>query len=364
MADESSTSQEKTEQATPYRREESRKKGSVARSVEMNSAFILVFGLLILYFGGAALASTIASISRTLFSNASTMVINPTSVHHYTVEGLLACLYLLAPMLIGLLVVGLGASVAQVGFYFAPEALALKWHKLNPISGMQKVFISRRAMAELLKNLLKVLIIALVAFFSIKGMLADTLSLMDGDVPGILTFLVSASLGAGFKMGLAFLALALFDYLFQRYEFERDIRMTKQEVKEETKTTEGDPLIKGRIRTVQRQIAYKRMMHDVPKADVVVTNPTHIAVALKYEAEKMDAPRVIAKGAERIAEKIKEIARLHEVPIVEDKVLARALYKTVDIGEAIPEKLFQAVAQLLAYIFKMKNSKYTYKPMS
>jgi len=192
--------------------------------------------------------------------------------------------------------------------------------------------------------------------------MADTLSLMDGDVRGILTFLVSASLSTGFKMGLAFLALALFDYLFQRFEFERDIRMTKQEVKEDTKMTEGDPLVRGRIRSVQKQIAYKRMMHDVPKADVVVTNPTHVAVALKYEAGKMDAPRVVAKGAELIAQRIKEIAREHRVPIVEDKVLARALYSSVNIGEVIPEKLFQAVAQLLAYIFRMKNSKYTYKP--
>ena len=362
MAEESATSQEKTEEATPYKREESRKKGSVARSAEMNSAFILIFGLLILYFGGAALAGNIASLARTTFANASTIVITRTSVHSYTVQGLLFCLYLMAPMLIGLLVVGVGASVAQVGFYISPEALAIKWHKLNPVSGISKVFLSRHAMAELLKNLLKIGVIAIVAYFSITGMMGETMSLMDGDVRTILSFLVTSSLAAGFKIGLSFLALALFDYLFQRYEFERDIRMTKQEIKEETKTTEGDPFIKGRIRTVQRQIAYKRMMHDVPKADVVVTNPTHIAVALKYEVEKMDAPRVVAKGAELIAQRIKDIAKEHDVPIVEDKVLARALYKSVNIGDSIPEKLFQAVAQLLAYIFRAKNSKYTYKP--
>jgi len=362
MADDAVSSQEKTEEATPHKREESRKKGSVARSLEMNSAFILVFGLLILYFGGAALASSIASLTQSVLSNSATITISRESVHYYSVQGILACLYLLAPVLIGLLVVGFAASVAQVGFYFSPEALAVKWNKLNPFTGMQKVMISRRAMAEMLKNLMKVVIIALVGYFSISGAMGDTLSLMDGDVRGILTFLVSASLSAGFKMGLAFLALALFDYLFQRFEFERDIRMTKQEVKEDTKMTEGDPLVRGRIRSVQKQIAYKRMMHDVPKADVVVTNPTHVAVALKYEAGKMDAPRVVAKGAELIAQRIKEIAREHKVPIVEDKILARALYSSVDIGEAIPEKLFQAVAQLLAYIFRMRNSKYTYKP--
>jgi len=361
MAEESASSQDKTEEATPHKREESRKKGSVARSAEMNSAFILFFGLLILYFGGTSLATTIASMTRTILTNSSAIVISKTSVHYYMVEGIVMCFYLLAPVLLGLLVVGFGASVAQVGFYFSPEALAVKWNKLNPLAGMRKVMISRHTMAELVKNLLKVGVIAIVAYVSIKGSMGDTLSLMDGDVRGILTFLVDSALSAAFKIGLAFLALALFDYLFQRFEFERDIRMTKQEVKEETKTTEGDPFVKGRIRTVQRQIAYKRMMHDVPKADVVVTNPTHVAVALKYEAGKMDAPRVVAKGAELIAQRIKDIARKYNIPIVEDKVLARALYKSVDIGDAIPEKLFQAVAQLLAYIFRMKNSKYTYK---
>lgn len=355
---EGESSQEKTEQATPYRREESRKKGSVARSMEMNSAFILVFGLLILYFGGSELALRIAAFARNVFANAPNIQLTRQNVHYFAREGLAFCLYVLAPTLVGLLAVGVAASIAQVGFFFSVEALSPKWSKLNPLSGLKKVMISRRTMAELLKNLLKVAVVALVAYFSINGMMTDAVSLMDGDGKSILEFIVSSSLAAGFKIGLAFLALALFDYLFQRFEFERDIRMTKQEVKEESKMIEGDPLLKSRIRTVQRQIAYKRMMQDVPKADVVVTNPTHVAVALKYEMEKMNAPKVIAKGAELIAQRIKEIAREHRVPVVEDTMLARALYKSVDIGEAIPEKLFHAVAQLLAYIYRMKNTKH------
>jgi len=163
MAEEAVSSQEKTEEATPHKREESRKKGSVARSMELNSAFILVFGLLILYFGGAALASSIASITRSILSNSPTITISRESVHYYSVQGILACLFLLAPVLVGLTVVGFAASVAQVGFYFSPEALAVKWNKLNPLSGIKKVMISRRAMVEVLKNLLKVVIIALVA---------------------------------------------------------------------------------------------------------------------------------------------------------------------------------------------------------
>jgi flagellar biosynthetic protein FlhB len=149
--------------------------------------------------------------------------------------------------------------------------------------------------------------------------------------------------------------MAALDYGFQRFEFERELRMTKQEVKEESKMFEGDPVVKGRIRTVQRQIAYRRMMHDVPTADVVVTNPTHLAVALKYDNLRMRAPRVVAKGADLMAQRIRDVAREHEIPIVEDKPLAQVLYRTVEIGQEIPAKLFQAVAQILAYIYRMKS---------
>jgi flagellar biosynthetic protein FlhB len=178
---------------------------------------------------------------------------------------------------------------------------------------------------------------------------------MDSDAETILGFMAKSALGVGLKVGIAYLVVAALDVAYQRFEYERDLRMTKQEVKEEHKQQEGDPLIKSRIRTVQRQIAYKRMMQEVPKADVVVTNPTHIAVALKYDVAKMSAPKVVAKGAELIAQRIKDLAREHGVPIVEDKLLARLLYKSVEIGEEIPEKLFQAVAQVLAYIYRLRN---------
>jgi flagellar biosynthesis protein FlhB len=184
---------------------------------------------------------------------------------------------------------------------------------------------------------------------------------MDGDAAGVLKFLVRSSLWAGMKIGLVYLVLALFDYFYQRFEFEKEQMMTKEEVKEEGKMQEGNPLIKGRIRSIQRQIAYKRMMHDVPKADVVLTNPTHVAVAIKYDSEKMSAPRVVAKGAELIAQRIKKIAAEHNIPVVEDRVLARALYKAVDIGDEIPEKMFQAIAQLLAYIYRMKKAQPGYQ---
>jgi flagellar biosynthetic protein FlhB len=216
-------------------------------------------------------------------------------------------------------------------------------------------------MVELLKNLLKIAIVGLVAYSALDGLMEESMSLMDTSVASVMAYMTHAAVMIGLKVGIAFLALAAADYMYQRFEYERELRMTKQEVKEELKSQEGDPLIKSRIRSIQRQIAYKRMMQDVPKADVVITNPTHLAVAIKYESSSMSAPKVVAKGADIIAQRIREIAEEHGVPMIEDKPLAQALYKTVDVGEQVPEKLFQAVAQVLAYIYRLKNMMPNYR---
>jgi flagellar biosynthetic protein FlhB len=358
MAEESF--QEKTEPATSRKREEARRKGQVHKSVEMNSAFILVFGLMILYFSGAALATNLASVARTVFSNAGAFEVNQANIQRTALSGFMSMAVLLAPVSLGLMIVGVGANFAQVGYLFSFEAITPKMEKLNPLHGMKRLLISRRSLVELTKNLLKIGIVGLAAYYALRDSMAESLLLIDGDAEGVLGFMARASLAVGFKTGLAFLVLAVLDYIFQRFEYEREMRMTKEEVKEEEKTTEGDPLTRSRIKGVQRKIAYRRMMQDVPGADVVVTNPTHIAVALKYEVEDMSAPRVVAKGADLIAARIREIAQEHGVPIVEDKPLARALYASVEIGDQIPEKLFQAVAQLLAYIYRVKNAKPTF----
>jgi flagellar biosynthetic protein FlhB len=350
--------QEKTEPATQKKRDESRQKGKVVKSMEMNSALILVFGLLILSFGGAALAGSLANVAHGLFANAAAVDLNSANVHQLFVHGIAAVAIMVGPIIVGLMLVGLASSFAQVGFLFTFEPLQPNLGRLNPLSGMKKIFMSRRSTTEVGKNLLKVIIVGLVAYWTVDGMLPESLELMDGGPASVLQFMGHGALAVGLKVGIAFLALAVVDYMFQRHEYERELRMTKQEVKEEIKMQEGDPLIKGRIRGIQRQIAYKRMMHDVPTADVVVTNPTHYAVAIKYDMLKMSAPKVVAKGANLIAEKIKEIAAEHSVPVVEDKLLAQMLYKTVEIGEEIPQKLFQAVAQVLAYIYRLKNMKH------
>jgi flagellar biosynthesis protein FlhB len=349
--------QEKTEPATDKKRDENRRKGKVVKSAEMNSALILVLGLLVLYFSGAAIVVNLSTVLREAFTSAANIRITSTVAHHMVMKGLSNFMQIMAPVVIGLMVIGLASSYAQVGFMFSLESLQPSWGKLNPLNGMKKLLLSRRSMVELLKNLFKISIIGFIAYFALDGMMASSVTLIDSSAEDILKFMGKTSLGVGMKTGLAFLVLAVFDYLYQRFEYEKEMRMTKQEVKEEYKSQEGDPQIKSRIKTIQRQIAYKRMMQDVPKADVVVTNPTHLAIALKYEPAKMTAPKVVAKGADLIALRIREIASSHAVPIIEDKPLAQTLYKTVDIGDEIPEKLFNAVAQVLAYIYRLKNMK-------
>jgi flagellar biosynthesis protein FlhB len=347
--------QERTEPATQKKRDEQRRKGKVMKSVELNSSAILVFGLLLLSVSGTGIVLNLSNVLRETMTHAGTTKLSVTAVQNIISSSLTNFLWTIAPTVGGLMIIGLAVSYAQVGFLFSLEPLAPKFSKINPLNGIKKVLISRRSLVELAKNLFKVTIVGVVAYISLSSLMDNCVTLMDGSVESILHFMASASMSIGMKTGLAFLVLAVFDYLYQRYEHEHELRMTRQEVKEEWKSQEGDPIVKGRIRTIQRQIAYKRMMVDVPKADVVVTNPTHLAVAIKYDMEKMRAPKVVAKGADLIAKRIRDLAAEHGVPLVEDKPLARTLYRTVDIGEEIPEKLFQAVAQVLAYIYRIKN---------
>ncbi len=357
MAEESF--QEKTEPASDRKREEARRKGKVARSVELNSALVLLFGLMILYAGGTVLASGMADIARTAFMRSGSLAVNAENVHALVGGGVVRLGMLLAPVIFGIMVVGLASSYMQVGFVYSPEVLRPTFDKLNPFKGIQKILVSRRSAMELGKSLAKVAVVGMVSYWAIEDVIAESPLLVDSDPVAVMGYLGSAAYGLGMKAGLAFLVLAVADYFFQRFEHERDLKMSKEEVKEETKSTEGDPAVKGRIRSIQRRIAYRRMMADVPKADVVVTNPTHLAVALKYDAEEMHAPTVVAKGADLVALKIREIATANSVPIVEDKPLAQTLFRSVEIGQEIPEKLFQAVAQLLASIYRLKHATQT-----
>jgi len=355
MAEERPDAEERTEPATAKKREDSRRKGKVARSVEMNMALLLLFGLMILSVMSDMIGTQVSAVSREIFSHAGAIEISRSSIQAAAARGLTLFAVVVAPVAIGLTMLGMLINFLQVGFLISFESIQVNWGKLNPLSGIRNILGSRRSAVELAKAAAKITVVALVAYSSLESLLNDSVTLVDADIRSIVGFMEKGALSVGLKTAMAMVVIAVLDFAFQRYEHERDIRMTKQEAKEELKMYEGDPLIKGRIKTVQRQIAYKRMMADVPKSDVVVTNPTHLALALKYDATKMSAPRLVAKGADLIAQRIREIAQQHHIPIVEDKPLAQALYKNVELGEEIPEKLFHAVAQVLAYIYRMRD---------
>jgi len=244
----------------------------------------------------------------------------------------------------------------QVGFLFSSEAMAPKWDKIDPLRGFQRLF-SMKAFVELLKNTLKIAIVGLVAYLTVRGQVQDLPTLMDKDAWQILAYIGQVSFRIMFTTCWVLVLLAILDYGYQRWEYEKGLRMSRQDIKEEYKHTEGDPLVKARIRRMQREAARKRMMAAVPKATVVITNPTHLAVALAYDQERMIAPTVVAKGAGHIAAKIKEVALAHGVPIVENKPVAQLLYKMVDIDASVPENLYRAVAEILAFVYRLRQDR-------
>jgi len=266
----------------------------------------------------------------------------------------LAFFTILAPLLVAMPLVGVIANVAQSGFMLSSKSLMPELSRINPMDGFKRLF-SLRIVIELIKTTVKLGIVGWLLYRAYMDSFPIFLSLSGADLAGALGLFVDTAFSTAFMVGGAFLVLALSDYGYQRWEFLRGARMTKQEIKEEYKQSEGSPEIRAAIRRRQRRMAMSRMMQNVPTADVVVTNPTHFAVALRYRGDEMGAPKVIAKGQDLIAQRIKQIAREHNVPVVENKPLARALYATVEVDQEIPYDLFQGVAQILAYIYSLKR---------
>lgn len=348
--------QEKTEQATPKRRQDAREKGQVAKSRELASVAVLGSCLLFLHFGATSMASRLMDIMRVSFRNAGQMTVTIDTVQPLLLDLIYKTSILLGPFLLLVLMAGLAANLFQVGFLFSVEAITPKFSKIDPIQGFQRLF-SLRSFVELLKVLLKMVIVGVVAYLTIKGEFKMIPPLIELSVIDIIGFIGKVSFKILYTTCWVLVVLAVLDYIYQRWEHERSLKMSKQEIKEENKQTEGDPLIKGRIKRLQREIARKRMMAAIPKADVVITNPTHLAVAIRYQPEKMNAPCVVAKGAGFIAEKIKEIARNNGVPIVENKPVAQVLYKMVAVEQAIPINLYKAIAEILAYVYSLKQKR-------
>lgn len=351
---EESSGQEKTEDPTPRRIQEARKKGDVAKSMEVPSATVLLAGLLTLYLLSGYMLENFYIMLRHYLSNAHTLEIIPGNMTTITRESMLYSAKILAPLMGVILMAALVANYAQVGVLFSTEKITPKFEKINPIKGFSNLF-SKQAMANVVKSVAKVFIIGYVAYAETKKALPAILPLMDQPPLPILVFMAKIAFWIFLKATLIIAVLAAADYAFQRWQFMEKMKMTKQEVKDEAKQTEGDPHVKGRIRSIQMEMARQRMMAEVPTADVVITNPTRLAVALRYDTLTMTAPTVVAKGAGVIAQRIKEVAAENDVPLVEDKPLAQALFKTVDINDSIPENLFQAVAEVLAYVYSIKQ---------
>lgn len=352
MAEESF--QERTEEATPRRREEARKKGQVAKSRELASVAVLLAGVLTLSWGASFFYRKLAEIFHFYFQNAASLPVDTADIRPLALMVLRQTGVVMAPLLAVMVAVAVLANLLQVGPLMAPEQIRPKWSNISPLSGLKRLF-SAQAFMEFFKSLFKLGVVTWISYATVKGEISHLLPLIDQSPGRILSYVSGVSFTIFFRSALAMVILAVLDFLFQRWQHEKELRMTKQEVKEEFKQTEGDPQVKARIRSLQREAARKRMMAEVPEADVVITNPTHLAVALKYDPPAMEAPVVVAKGAGFVAEKIKEIAREHRVPVVENRELARSLYKSVEIGQAIPEALYRAVAEVLAFVYRMKG---------
>ncbi len=346
--------EERTEQPTPKRRREAREKGNVAKSTEINSVLVLFIGILILRFAGPWIFDQIGSSTAKSFGMISEPKLDSMSIIAYFRNSVITYFRVALPVAIGILFTGLFANVIQIGFLFTTEPLTPKLEKINPLSGFKRMF-SLRSLVEAAKSIFKMLIIAVVAYLTLRGEFKQLLTLGQTSVGAVWVFILSTGFKIVFRAALVLVLLALFDYLYQRYEHEKKMKMTRQEVKEERKQLEGDPMVKSRIRSLQREMARRRMMEEVPKATVVVTNPTTLALAIKYEVDEMGAPVIVAKGKHLMAERIKSIARENAVPVVEDKLLARAMYDQVEPGDEIPVEFYNAVAEILAYVYKLKN---------
>ena len=345
---------EKTEEPTAKKRADARKKGQVGRSQELNTAFVLLVGFFTLKLLWDSIYLSIASYTTYVFTNLNQSVDTENIIHIFI--GIIVVLAKTAfPIMFAIMLIGLAINFFQVGLNFNTESIEFKLDKLNPINGFGRIF-SKRSLVELAKSFFKILVIGFFLYRFIHEQILAMPQFMFFDLTTSLALVAEIIFQMAFIVIGVIMIMALMDYGYQKWQTTQDLKMTKQEVKDEMKQSEGDPQIKGKIRQKQRELAKKRMMKEVPKADVIVTNPTHYAIALSYQ-QGMSAPLVVAKGQDLVAQRIKEIAREARVPIIENKPLARAIYAAVQIGDAIPQELYQAVAEVLAYVYRLKHAR-------
>jgi len=345
---------EKTEKATPKKREDERKKGRVAKSQDVNTALLLLFCFILLAVLGSNMKNNMLDLYAHTFIEYIHWDINIETTMEIVYEVIIHFAKIVLPIMLIAVIIAIAANMLQVGILFTTEPLKFDLKKIDPIQGAKRIF-SIRAIVELLKSLFKIVFIGTITFSIIWIFKDDMMMLAFKNVDSAIGFFGKMTIMMGIASTIALIFLAVLDYMYQKYDFEKNIRMSKQDIKDEHKNIEGDPLIKSKLKEKQRQIAMRRMMAEVPKADVVITNPTHYAVAIKYDETFASAPYVIAKGTDEVALKIKDIAKNSNVMTVENKPLARSLYDEVEINEMIPEQFYQAVAEILAFVYQMEK---------
>jgi len=347
--------QSRTEAATPRRREEAREEGQVALSADLSTGFVLLTGIAVMAVAAQSMAGGLLNYVRFDLLHSWVADFTPEQVQSLFVSQFGRGMTLIGVVLAFVFVVGLAMGVLQVGVHFVPGLAAFKWERLALENGWSRMFSAAAAFRGLLA-LLKVTFIAGVVWWVIKGRAAQIAELTEVSLGTSTHEAWTTAIHLALAVAGAMVLLGLADYLFQRWRNEQALRMTRQELKEEVKREEGDPQIKARVRKLQRDAAKKRMMDDVPRATVVITNPTHLAIALRYDRAAMTAPKVVAKGAGHVAQRIMDVARRHAVPVVERKPLAQALYKSVKIGQEIPAALYYVVAELFAYLYRLRGA--------
>jgi flagellar biosynthetic protein FlhB len=348
---------EKTERASQKRLEEAHNKGQFARSPEVQTAFVLMSAMTALMFSGGEMWRLVANTQVSLFSHLHDTPLSLNVMQSYAINGVLLFGRCVWPVLAATVLAGLLAGGIQTRFRIAPEALGFHWEKLNPVEGLKRVFSMRSAVPTGL-SILKLSVIVALSYSVIRGVLTDPIFQSSVDVARIAQFMAESSLKIILRVAMALVILASIDYGYQIWRTDRDLMMTKQEVKDESKNTEGNPQIKARQRRKRQARSKRKMLMEVPKADVVVVNPIHLAVALRYDRKTMKAPKVVAKGSRLNARQIREIAQQHQVPIIENKPLARMMFKYCPVGGEVPAQLYAAVAEVLAWVYRVNAYRY------
>ncbi len=346
--------QDKTEAATGKKLQDARKKGQVAKSQDLTAAALLITGMSSLAFFGSQLFSSLSTVMIGVFNHLLEPIGTPGSLVFWFRGGLFYVVSIVFPILASLFVASLLINVGQVGFLFSTEPLKPKWKNINIFNPkVYKKFFNTQALARLAFGLCKLGVIAVVCYFMILSAVPQIAQLMHGGSRDFLAFLIWQGFIIGMTISIILLILGLAEFAYQKWKFQSDQKMTKQEVKDERKQVEGDPHQKGKMRGLMHQFSQNRMKDNVPHADVIVANPVHFAIAIKYDPDKMQAPMCVAKGARKMALAIKELASENKVPIVENPLLARGLYQTVEVGQHVPPEFYHAIAEVLAYVYRL-----------